>query len=431
MTAIQSRDENASLHALHHALVEELKSSGNITTETVAAAFHAVPRHLFLPAFPPEKVYQDQAIPTKYEDGRPISSSSQPAIMAIMLEQLDLQPGQRVLEIGAGTGYNAALMAHITGSEGHVTTVDFDEDIVAGARSHLASAGFQQVDVVCADGIHGYLPNAPYDRIILTVGSWDISQAWLEQLQPGGRLVLPLSLNGPQYSVAFDRDPGRHNHHLTSVSIRGCGFMRMRGAMAEPETILQLGPDSDLFLGFRTAPFSVNAEEIYNWLTNPGRDWPTLVETELRQLWNSFALWQALDESPACHLNAQGDAADSDIVPHLFVFNGESKWRHTMGLLSASGLSTLLRQPDNKPAPPSNSPPQPFPLFVRTFGPDETVAHRLISQVQAWDQAGRPDIEGLRIRVYPAGFHTQVMGERILTRPWHDFVLDWRSEIGD
>src|SRR5689334_7832237 len=98
---------------LQHSLVEYLKQGGHLPSPSVEAAFRAVPRHLFLPDLELEKVYQDEAIPTKLQDEIPISSSSQPTIMAIMLEQLRLKPGQRVLEIGAGTGYNAALIAHI------------------------------------------------------------------------------------------------------------------------------------------------------------------------------------------------------------------------------------------------------------------------------------------------------------------------------
>jgi protein-L-isoaspartate(D-aspartate) O-methyltransferase len=126
-----------------------------------------------------EDVYTDRAFPTKHADGRPISSSSQPAIMAIMLEQLALEPGQRVLEVGAGTGYNAALIAQIVGQGGQVVTIDIDEDLVSAARQHLAAAGFDRIHVRCSDGGYGYPEGAPFDRIILTASAWDISRACL------------------------------------------------------------------------------------------------------------------------------------------------------------------------------------------------------------------------------------------------------------
>src|SRR3712207_5192779 len=112
------------LASLQRSLAEHMIRDGHITTAPVAEAFRAVPRHLFLPGVPPEAVYQDEAIVTNRLEGVPVSSSSQPAIMAIMLERLDLRPGQRVLEIGAGTGYNAALIAEIVGPGGRVITVD-------------------------------------------------------------------------------------------------------------------------------------------------------------------------------------------------------------------------------------------------------------------------------------------------------------------
>ena len=107
------------------ALVEHLKEENCITTAVVEQAFLVVPRHLFLPGEPLEQVYSDRSIVVRRDaEGQWTSSSSQPAIMAIMLEQLDLKPRQRVLEIGAGTGYNAALIASIVGPGGRVVTVD-------------------------------------------------------------------------------------------------------------------------------------------------------------------------------------------------------------------------------------------------------------------------------------------------------------------
>src|SRR5579875_3109710 len=127
---------------LREQMVSRLRDSGVLHDERVSAAMLAVPRHLFLPRAEPERAYADIPVVTKTAaDGRPVSAASQPAIVAIMLEQLGVLTGQRVLEIGAGTGYNAALMAQLAGPDGHVTAVDVDTDLVEAAREHLAAAG--------------------------------------------------------------------------------------------------------------------------------------------------------------------------------------------------------------------------------------------------------------------------------------------------
>jgi protein-L-isoaspartate(D-aspartate) O-methyltransferase len=100
--------------------------------------------------------------------------------------------------------------------------------------------------VVCADGGAGWPAGAPYDRIMLTVGAWDVAPAWVNQLAAGGRLVVPLSLRGVQRSVAFEPT----GEHLTSVSVTPCGFMPLRGQMARPESIRPLGDEPGLFIAF-------------------------------------------------------------------------------------------------------------------------------------------------------------------------------------
>lgn len=218
----------------------------------VERALRAVPRHVFVPGADVETAYSDEAIVTHTDaGGMPISSSSQPAIVATMLTQLGVAPGDRVLEVGAGTGYNAALLAEMAGADGAVTTVDLDPEVAAEARAHLAAAGFGQVEVIAGDGWAGQRPGAPYDRIIATVGVWDISPAWIEQLDVCGILVVPLWLRaGVQVSVALRRD-GRG---LTTMSVKPCGFMRLRGAGAGPESYVAGngwsasldGPDPDI-----------------------------------------------------------------------------------------------------------------------------------------------------------------------------------------
>lgn len=220
-------------------LVNHLQRQDLATNVAVANALRVVPRHLFLPDEPLDRAYADEAIVTKWSaDRMPISSASQPAMVAIMLEQLAVQPGMRVLEIGAGTGYNAALLAELVGPHGQVTTIDIDPDIVEAARQHLASAGFdpQRVQVICGDGVLGWPAGGPYDRIILTVGAWDVAPEWVRQLTTQGRLVLPLALHTVQLSAALDRQGAT----LLSSSLRPCGFMRLRGPFAGPERLIAL-----------------------------------------------------------------------------------------------------------------------------------------------------------------------------------------------
>src|SRR5262245_57665292 len=121
----------ADVPGLMRDLLEVVRRRGGATRESVADALLAVPRHLFVPGAALSEAYRDDATVTKRDrDGVPVSSSSQPTIMAIMLDQLEVAPGHRVLEIGAGTGYNAALLAHLVGPAGAVVSVDIDAGVV-------------------------------------------------------------------------------------------------------------------------------------------------------------------------------------------------------------------------------------------------------------------------------------------------------------
>ena len=220
-------------------LIETLLADGSLKSPRVEAAFRSVLRDQFLPGTPLEEVYSTKAVVThRSPDGMPTSSSSDPRIMARMLEQLDVQPGHHVLEIGAGTGYNAALLSHLSGEAGTVTTVDIDPILTAAAAENLRRAGIGGVEVVTGDGWAGAASDAPFDRIEATVGVWDLSPAWIDQLRQGGVLEVPLWLRaGLQASVAFRKaDDG-----LRSRSIEPCAFMRLQGLGAGPESYTRVG----------------------------------------------------------------------------------------------------------------------------------------------------------------------------------------------
>ncbi len=125
-------------------------------------------------------------------DGTAISSSSAPDAMAYMLEASDLTRGLHVLEIGTGTGYNAALLASIVGSHGHVWTVDIDSDLVKTAARRLCDVAGSCVSVYAGNGLEGYASAAPYDRILATGSTSMVPFSWLEQVRPGGIILMRL-----------------------------------------------------------------------------------------------------------------------------------------------------------------------------------------------------------------------------------------------
>jgi protein-L-isoaspartate O-methyltransferase len=200
---------------LRRRLVEKLVAAGAICTSQWDVAFSRVPRHLFVPRFhrlvdgvyclldSADPCQYDTWLTTAYQDDdlvvrfapedptRPLSSSSRPTLMAHMLECLDVQPGHRVLEIGTGSGYNAALLCEQARAS-CVTTVDRDDELVRTAEQHLHAAGYRPT-VAIANGADGYPPGAPYDRIIATCATHLIPTAWLEQASPGAVIVAIVS----------------------------------------------------------------------------------------------------------------------------------------------------------------------------------------------------------------------------------------------
>jgi methyltransferase of ATP-grasp peptide maturase system len=160
--------------------------------------------------------------------GTPTSSSSDPGLMASMLEALEVRDGGRVLEVGTGTGYNAALLCHRLGS-GRVTSVEVDAGLAEAARVRLAGLGYTPT-VVTGDGVEGVPERAPYDRIIATVAAPRVPAAWLAQARPGGMILLNLysELGGGALLLLTVDGPHRaEGHFLPSFG----AFMPLRAAM--------------------------------------------------------------------------------------------------------------------------------------------------------------------------------------------------------
>jgi protein-L-isoaspartate(D-aspartate) O-methyltransferase len=167
------------------------------------------------------------------EAGTSVSSVSAPQVQAHMLEQAEITEGMNVLEIGSG-GYNAALIKELVGASGRVTTVDIDADITDRASRFLGEAGYSGVNVVLADAEVGVPEHGPYDRILVTVGAWDIPPAWVDQLAESGRLIVLLQIRGLSRTIAFEKADG----YLVSRSARLFGFVQMQGAGAHQGKLL-------------------------------------------------------------------------------------------------------------------------------------------------------------------------------------------------
>jgi protein-L-isoaspartate(D-aspartate) O-methyltransferase len=420
-------------------LVEYLKKANYLNIPLIEEAFMKVPRHLFLPGEPLDKVYSDVAIVMKRGDeDQWTSSSSQPAIIAVMLEQLDLKPGQRVLEIGTGTGFNAGLIASIVGPSGKVVTMDIQPDLVEHARKCLDTAGYDWVQTVVGDGGYGYSDAAPYDRIILTVASEVITPSWREQLAQDGRLVLPFALiEGFQQSVAFQK----RGEELVSVDIKSCGFMPLQGAFAVAQPLrTPLGADPRLCLFSEPGKaLPVEADIIATWLSQTGQDWPSGVTVTLGEFLNDFSPWVALHESQAkqqpfarASLAAMGELAEQNVIPSLFGFDGEWKAMYSAAAIEPDGMAALIRPP-GQIAPlidmfnPGDKYNTNFELYVRNLGSGTKAGQQVLEYVQAWEQAGRPTSFRWHIRAIPAEteYHT-TNGEFLVNKPWTKLIISYQ-----
>ncbi len=207
-------------------MIDRLRSSGILTTGAVERALAAVPRHRFIEGVGIDEAYADVAVIVKTDEfGRAISSASQPTMVTAMLEMCQLQPGHRVLEIGTGTGYNAALVSHIVGETGRVVSVELDAELAASARTRLAELGYGAVEVVTGDGANGHPGGAPYECVIVTTGAHDVAPAWVDQLVPGGRLVVPV-VNTKGRGLVHALVKGAAG--LRELATIPCGFLTMR-----------------------------------------------------------------------------------------------------------------------------------------------------------------------------------------------------------
>lgn len=245
---------------LREQFAHKLVAMHGAASTAVVDAFGAVPRHLFVdqyyrigktrrlirvdPRHPSasqlKAIYSDLALATHQRYGKGTSSTSQPSLVAYMLEELQISPGMKILEIGAGTGWNAALMGNLVGPKGHVYSVDIQDDVARQARRHIKRQGCLNVSIIHSDGGDGYRNNAPYDRIITTVACPDISAHWLSQLRDGGALLVTLQ-DIPGRSACLLSRLWKRTDHLQGEVVGVPDFITLQGkygtALLSPQQV--------------------------------------------------------------------------------------------------------------------------------------------------------------------------------------------------
>jgi protein-L-isoaspartate(D-aspartate) O-methyltransferase len=192
-----------------------------IESERVLDAMRAVPREKFIPGEYRQYAYTDSPVPIGF--GQTIS---QPYMVALMTEQLNLSTADKVLEVGTGSGYQAAVLAEIARE---VYTVEIVEPLAARARDLLKELGFDNVHVRAGDGYEGWPQHAPYDRIIVTCAPTEIPQPLIEQLAEGGIMVIPVGTVGFQRLYRVKKNMG----HIETEEVIPVSFVPLTGPHGE------------------------------------------------------------------------------------------------------------------------------------------------------------------------------------------------------
>ncbi|HBY60007.1 MAG TPA: protein-L-isoaspartate O-methyltransferase [Solibacterales bacterium] len=193
-------------------MVEEQIAQRGIRDARVLDALRRTPRHLYVPENLREQAYDDTPLPIGH--GQTIS---QPYIVGLMTELLQLEPGHKVLEIGTGSGYQAAVLARLAG---RVYSIELIPELAARATATLRIAGLRNVEVRTGDGYLGWPAEAPFDRVILTAAPPELPEALVSQLKPGGRLVAPVGRGAGQLLILVTKAKDGQVRRETVIPVR-------------------------------------------------------------------------------------------------------------------------------------------------------------------------------------------------------------------
>ncbi len=416
-SALSTTPTAPSPEELRNQLTDTLVKDDTIRTRQVEDAIRTVPRHLFVPGVPLTEAYADDAVYTKTDgSGTSISAASQPRIVALMLEQLHIAPAQRILELGAGTGYNAALMGHLTGPEGQVTTIDVDDDLVDSAAQHLTAADATNVDVVLADGVLGHPDGAPYDRVIATVGAWEVPVSWLEQLAPTGRLVVPLRLAGAaSRSITFEREGDGWVSRDSHMAV----FMPLRGIGDDARRIIDLTGDGRVTLqAHKDNQHATDARALLGVLEHPAYEEWTGVHFVPMESFEWLDLWLACClDNPLMRMNVEPAAKESGLVRPMFP-------AVAMSTTAADGSLAYLTIRRAAPTPDGG---RRFEVGVIGHGPTgQQLAEHVSREITAWDSTFRNRTVRFALPDTSPAPAQKATGRFVLDRPHRPLTITWQ-----
>ena len=399
---------------LRQKMVRALVASGAVRDARVKLAFLAEPRERYVPEITQrdglEAVYRREAALVTVRDGNgaALSSASAPDVMAPMLEALRLSPGLRVLEIGTGTGYNAALLRRLVGDAGKVTSVEVDPGIARQARRHLAE-GAHRVRVVVGDGRLGWPSAAPFDRIVVTASSGYVPIAWRDQLTDGGLVVVPLGF-GTGYETQAIVGLRRDGEVFRSTVVFPGGFIPLR---ATGETYSPIAPPPSLTASTTSAAKGATLAR----LTGPplGR----LSEADRRRLLSNVLSPARSVKTLAAATHTPGLLMFLSLCPGAHTVRCSFGGRFGVGVIGARGNSfAALTSTIGKPG------------RVEAWG-DAAAEGTLGALIDEWCRAGKPVLGNLVVTIDYTSAEVQTRPPWLrLPTPEGTVSLDWERKTG-